>query len=94
VCSSDLYGEGSTSEVTKLLKASIVFAMANREKSLAWASKWGRGIDMASTDKFVEMYVNNWTLDFGVQGREAVKRFLHEAYLVGAIEQVSAVAFV
>jgi len=89
-----LYGEGSTSEVTKLLKASIVFAMANREKSLAWASKWGRGIDMASTDKFVEMYVNNWTLDFGVQGREAVKRFLHEAYSVGAIEQVSAVAFV
>ena len=39
--------------------------MEHREKSLLWAAKWGRGIDLACTDEFVEMYVNNWTLDFG-----------------------------
>jgi 1,4-dihydroxy-6-naphthoate synthase len=90
----DRYGVGATGEVTKLLKESILFAMANREKSLAWAAKWGRGIDMESTDRFVEMYVNNWTLDFGEDGREAVKQFLSEASSVGAVEQVNKIAFV
>ncbi|MBC8202364.1 MAG: ABC transporter substrate-binding protein [Planctomycetes bacterium] len=88
------YGAGATSEVTKLLKESILFAMANREKSLAWAAKWGRGIDMESTDTFVEMYVNNWTLDFGDDGRKAVKHFLSEASVVGAVPAVNEVLFV
>jgi len=88
------YGTGSTSEVTRLLKESILFAMANREKSLAWAAKWGRGIDMESIDTFVEMYVNNWTLDFGDDGREAVKQFLSEASSVGAVPEVNEVMFV
>jgi 1,4-dihydroxy-6-naphthoate synthase len=88
------YGAGSTGEVTKLLKESILFAMANREKSLAWAAKWGRGIDMESTDIFVEMYVNNWTLDFGDDGRKAVRHFLNEATAVGAVPEVDEILFV
>jgi 1,4-dihydroxy-6-naphthoate synthase len=90
----DRYGVGATGEVTKLLKKSILFAMANREKSLAWATKWGRGIDMQSTDTFVEMYVNNWTLDFGDDGRKAVKQFLSEASAVGAVPEVDEILFV
>ena len=87
-------GCGATEKITALLLESIQHAMANREKSLAWATQWGRGIDMACTDEFVEMYVNKWTLDFGVNGKKAVKRFLQEAVRVGAVSEVENVAFV
>jgi 1,4-dihydroxy-6-naphthoate synthase len=87
-------GLGTTEKITTLLLKSIEYAMANREKSLAWATKWGRGIDMACTDEFVEMYVNKWTLDFGANGREAVHRFLQDAASVGAVSNISEVAFV
>tara|TARA_X000001036_G_scaffold52740_1_gene42220 strand:- start:8161 stop:9030 length:870 start_codon:yes stop_codon:yes gene_type:complete len=87
-------GAGATEKITTLLLQSIEYAMANREESLAWATKWGRGIDMACTDEFVEMYVNSWTLDFGQQGKEAVHCFLKEAASVGAVPDVSNVAFV
>lgn len=88
------FGEGSTEQVTKLLKKSIEYAMANREKSLQWAAKWGRGIDMQSADRFVGMYVNNWTLDFGEEGKESVKRFFTEAASVGAVSEINEIAFV
>jgi 1,4-dihydroxy-6-naphthoate synthase len=85
---------GATENITKLLLQSIEYSMKHREKSLAWAIKWGRGIDMECTDEFVEMYVNNWTLDFGNQGKEAVCRFLSEAASVGAVPEIDSVAFV
>ena len=68
--------------------------MKNREKSLRWATKWGRGIDMACTDEFVEMYVNKWTLDFGIEGREAVQVFLEQAAEVAAVPMLDSVTFV
>jgi 1,4-dihydroxy-6-naphthoate synthase len=86
--------DGATREITKLLLRSIEHAMENREKSLAWATQWGRGINMANTDEFVEMYVNRWTLDFGAQGKTAVHQFLKEAAKVGAVPEIETVAFV
>jgi 1,4-dihydroxy-6-naphthoate synthase len=68
--------------------------MSNRKKSLAWATKWGRGIDMVDTDQFVEMYVNRWTLDFGENGRIAVQQFLREAAKVGAVPEIRKVEIV
>jgi len=79
------YGDGATKKVTELLLKSIEFAMNNREMSLRWATKWGRGIDMACTDEFVQLYVNKWTLDFGKVGREAVQVFLEQAAAVDAV---------
>ncbi len=79
------FGDGATNKISQLLLQSIEFAMSNRKKSLAWATKWGRGIDMVDTDQFVEMYVNRWTLDFGENGRIAVQQFLREAAKVGAV---------
>jgi len=87
-------GEGATKKITTLLLQSIEYAMANREKSLAWASQWGRGIDIACTDAFVEMYVNRWTLDFGDRGKQAVYAFLEEAAKVNAVPRIETVAFV
>ncbi|MEE2912201.1 MAG: MqnA/MqnD/SBP family protein [Planctomycetota bacterium] len=88
------YGVGTTSEVTKLLLQSIEYSMAHRERSLDWAKKWGRGIDLACTDKFVDMYVNKWTLDFGATGEKAVQRFLSEAAFVGAVCDIESAIFV
>lgn len=88
------FGDGATAQVTKLLLQSIEYAMEHREKSLRWAAKWGRGIDMACTDEFVEMYVNKWTLDFGEQGREAVQTFLSQAAEVHAVAKVNSITFV
>jgi 1,4-dihydroxy-6-naphthoate synthase len=88
------FGEGATKQVTSLLLQSIEFAMENREKSLRWATKWGRGIDMACTDEFVEMYVNKWTLDFGEEGRKAVQVFLEQAAEVRAVPTLDSVIFV
>jgi len=85
---------GATNKVTTLLLQSIKYAMENREKSLAFAIKWGRGIGMESIDQFVEMYVNRWTLDFGEQGKEAVRRFLIEGSSVGAIPTIESIAYV
>ena len=90
----DRYGNGTTAQVTKLLLHSIQYAMQHREQSLEWAKKWGRGIDLACTDAFVEMYVNRWTLDFGSTGKEAVHLFLGEAASVGAVCEIDSAVFV
>ena len=90
----DRHGAGTTSKVTRLLLQSIQYAMDHRDQSLAWANKWGRGIDLACTDVFVEMYVNHWTLDFGARGREAVHRFLRDAAEVGAVCEIESAVFV
>ncbi len=87
-------GDGGTNKITELLLQSIEYAMVNREQSLAWATQWGRGINMAHTDEFVEMYVNRWTLDFGKSGKQAVLQFLAEAAKVGAVPEIERVAFV
>ena len=88
------FGAGSTDAITKLLLDSIQYSMEHREKSIQWASKWGRGIGLDATDEFVEMYVNKWTLDFQEQGREAVQKFLAEAASVGAVQSIETVTFV
>ena len=88
------FGSGATAKVTKLLLQSIEYAMEHREKSLLWAAQWGRGIDLACTDEFVEMYVNRWTLDFGTQGLEAVQTFLSQAADVNAVPQIQQVMIV
>ncbi len=88
------FGNGATATISGLLLESIEFALAHREKSLAWALQWGRGIDLACTDEFVEMYVNNWTLDFGDTGKQAVLEFLQRASDVGAVSNVNELEFV
>jgi 1,4-dihydroxy-6-naphthoate synthase len=47
--------------------------------------KWGRNLDRNRTDRFVGMYVNDWTLDFGPRGRASVQLFLEEAFDAGLI---------
>ncbi|HCS53161.1 MqnA/MqnD/SBP family protein [Rubinisphaera sp.] len=72
-------------EVTAYLKQSIQYGLDHRKDALEHAMKYGRDLDTELTDKFVGMYVNDWTLDFGDVGREAVKVLLNRGYDQGII---------
>lgn len=80
----DRLGSGALRELAGLLRRSVEYALAHREESIDYALRFGRGIERASADRFIEMYVNRWTLDFGEGGRAAVQRFLDEAHACAA----------
>jgi len=72
--------------VTQALRDSIQYGLDHREEALAYAMQFARDLDPASADKFVGMYVNERTLDYGADGREAVRRLLdmgHKAGIIG-----------
>ena len=73
-------GQKGMEEVTVLLKQSIQYGLDHRAEALAHALQYGRDLDRSQADKFVGMYVNDWTLDFGPRGREAVSLLLRRAY--------------
>jgi 1,4-dihydroxy-6-naphthoate synthase len=75
----DLGAQGMR-EVTDLLQRSIRYGLEHREEALGHAEKYGRDLDHERTDKFVGMYVNDWTIDFGQRGREAVALLLDRAW--------------
>ncbi len=72
-------------EVNRLLKESIRYGLDHRDEALQYALQYGRDLDHAQADRFVGMYVNDWTLDFGPRGREAVRRLLAEGFAAGVI---------
>jgi 1,4-dihydroxy-6-naphthoate synthase len=78
-------GRPAMEEVTALLKESIVYGLEHRTEALAHAMQYGRDLDTAKTDRFVGMYVNDWTLDFGPRGREAVATLLRRGFEEGII---------
>ena len=75
----DLGAQGMR-EVTDLLQRSIRYGLEHRQEALVHAEKYGRDLDHERTDKFVGMYVNDWTIDFGQRGREAVALLLDRAW--------------
>lgn len=87
-------GPALMSRVAALLRASIAYGLAHRAEALAYAQRFGRGLDTARTDRFVGMYVNELTLGYGERGRRAVERFLDEAWQRRLIPGPVAVEFV
>jgi 1,4-dihydroxy-6-naphthoate synthase len=71
--------------VSRLLRESIRYGLAHREDALAHAMQYGRDLDVPLADRFVGMYVNQWTLDYGERGREAVRRLLHHGHAAGIL---------
>lgn len=67
-------------KIGELLSASIEYALTHREEAVAYAMKYGRGMDAATTDRFVGMYVNPWTVNMGEKGRESIARLLTRGY--------------
>lgn len=81
-------------EVTRIMKQSIQYSLDNREEAVRYALKFGRGLDEKLADEFVGMYVNKWTLDYGVRGREAVQRILSEGAQAGIVPACGEIEFV
>ena len=81
-------------QVSQALRGSIRYALEHRDEALAYAMQFARDLDTQSADKFVSMYVNERTLDYGADGREAVKRLLDMGYKAKLIPQEARVDFV
>jgi 1,4-dihydroxy-6-naphthoate synthase len=67
-------------KISELLTESIRYALEHRDEAVAYAKEFGRGMDTATTDRFVGMYVNPLTLEMGPKGREAITRLLARGY--------------
>ena len=87
-------GPGTIQEVQRLLYASIKYGLDNRQEALDYALQFGRDLDQEKADKFVGMYVNDWTLDFGPKGREAVTKFLAMGHEQGILPELIVPEFV
>lgn len=79
--------------VSTMLHDSIAYALAHRPEAVEYAQRFGRGLDRTDTDRFVGMYVNQLTLDYGARGRAALERFFDEAFEKGLIPKRVDVAF-
>jgi 1,4-dihydroxy-6-naphthoate synthase len=86
-------GDRTIAEIGTLLKTSIEFGLAHRQEALTYALQFGRGIGRPLADRFVGMYVNDATLDYGPRGRRAIETFLRRAHESGAIPLPPAIEF-
>ncbi|HBR55969.1 MAG TPA: ABC transporter substrate-binding protein, partial [Blastocatellia bacterium] len=81
-------------QVSRHLHRSILYSMENREDALAYAMQFARDMSPDLADRFVAMWVNDLTLDYGDRGREAVKLLLDEAFEARLIPHRVAVDFI
>jgi len=81
-------------DIARDLKASIQYGLAHRAEALAHAKGYSRGLDYARTDRFVGMYVNAYTVDYGETGRRAVVELLGRAHRAGLLPGPVEVSFV
>ncbi|HSA93578.1 MAG TPA: MqnA/MqnD/SBP family protein [Terriglobales bacterium] len=79
--------------VSAAIKGSIQYALDHREQALEYAMQFARELDPDSANKFVGMYVNERTLDYGEEGREAVRRLLDMGHRAGIIPHEAKVEF-
>jgi 1,4-dihydroxy-6-naphthoate synthase len=87
--------EGDTmARLSRLLRDSIAFGLEHRAGALAHAERFGRGLDRELADRFVGMYVNDRTLDYGEDGREAVAELLRRGREAGLIDRDVRVDFI
>lgn len=87
-------GPERMSEINKILRRSIELGLEHREEAVAHAMQYARHLDTPTADKFIGMYVNDWTLDYGDRGREAIRVLLDRGHAAGIIPAVKQLEFV
>jgi len=87
-------GAETIKEVTKLFRDSIRYGLEHRGEALDHALQYGRNLDRGQADQFVGMYVNDWTMDWGARGKEAIRLFLKRGYEAGVIPTLCTPEFV
>ncbi len=80
--------------ISDILTASIRFSLEHRPEAVQHALQYARDMGRDLADKFVGMYVNHWTLDYGDKGRESIRRFLGRAHQAGLIPRLPELEFV
>jgi 1,4-dihydroxy-6-naphthoate synthase len=81
-------------QISKILTDSIQFSLDHRPEAVQHALQYARDMGRDLADKFVGMYVNHWTLDYGDKGRESIRRFLGQAFERGLIPHRQELEFV
>jgi 1,4-dihydroxy-6-naphthoate synthase len=87
-------GDETLHELSEVLRESIAAGLESREEALSYALQYGRGLDARLADRFVGMYVNRLTEDYGDEGREAVAELLRRGEKIGAFDHPVRVDFV
>lgn len=87
-------GMSAIRRISALIQESILYAFSNTEEALAYALHFGRGLDAQLGERFVNMYVNKRTLDYGEDGRKAVQLFLDRGHEAGIMPHHVKVDFV
>jgi 5,8-dihydroxy-2-naphthoate synthase len=81
-------------KASKLIQESIRYSLDHREEALEYAMQFARGLDTPTADQFVSMYVNDWTLDYGARGRQAVQTLLDRGFEKGILPRPIKAEFV
>jgi 1,4-dihydroxy-6-naphthoate synthase len=87
-------GAQTMQEVTDILKRSIQYSLDHRSEAVDYALQYGRDLDKALADRFVGMYVNHWTLDYGDRGKAAIDSLLAEGAAAGLVPKVGKIEYV
>ena len=87
-------GDKAIADLSEILYQSIKYGLDHRAAGVEHALPLGRGLDTALADKFIGMYVNELTLDYGERGRQGVRKFLDRAHHAGLIPAPVDLAFV
>lgn len=80
--------------ISRLVKESIRYGLDHREEAVAHSMRYARDMDTPLADRFVGMYVNDWTLDYGEQGRAAIRELLARGHKAGVISRPVELEFV
>jgi 1,4-dihydroxy-6-naphthoate synthase len=80
-------------QVARVIRESVAYALDHREAALDYAMQFARAMDPMLADKFIGMYVNRWTLDYGEEGRRAVRELLARGAAVGLVPSSFKVEF-
>jgi 1,4-dihydroxy-6-naphthoate synthase len=88
------FAETDRSAIARILEASIRYSLEHRSEAVQHSLQYARDMGKDLADKFVGMYVNHWTLDYGDKGRESIRRFLGQAHERGLIPHKQELEFV
>lgn len=87
-------GEKVMKEISEILKESIKYSLEHREEAVDYALKFARDMTKEKADKFIGMYVNDLTVDYGQRGKKAIELFLNEAKNLNLIPDIPEIKFV
>jgi 1,4-dihydroxy-6-naphthoate synthase len=87
-------GPAAMQEITDIIKQSIQYSLDHRGEAVRYALQFGRDLDQKLADRFVGMYVNHWTLDYGPRGRQAISTLLRRGADAGLVPPIKQIEFI